>query len=222
MASNRIWRAAGAPAGDGIIAGICRTCGFSATGSPWDEWVRDTFTDQDKLRPGEIVCYACQFCFTDRNEPLTKITGKDKPQRMRNYSHFVTGVTWTPLSKGQKREMRELLLASPDVAVIAESGQKHIIFRARPGWWQFEGHSLRPFPAELARLLPIVERLYNGGFSKADIETGRYPQHRIIKFGLVEWSQLEREVKPLRGSARLELALFLAQKEEDDESGDRG
>jgi hypothetical protein len=213
--AHMIWSAAGRPAGDGLEHGVCRSCGCTGTGLPFDSWVRDTFTDWDKLRPGELVCHACQFCFTDRNDALTRLTGKDKPQRMRNYSHFVVGGKWMPLSKGDKRKMRKLLSSSPGVAIVAESGQKHIIFRAKPGWWQFEEQSLLPFPAELADLLDPVERLY-AGFSKAEIETGRYAQHRVLKFGVAEWGPLEAQIRPVRGTARLALALFLAQREEED------
>jgi len=198
------------------LSGVCRCCGLEGRGLHFEKWVPDTFTNWDSLRGGQIICEACQFCFTDRNEPLTRKTGKDKPQRMRNYSHFVTGKgEWIPCSKGDKRRMRELLADEPAVAIIAVSGQKHIIFRAQEGWWQFEEQTLRPFPADLARLLGIVEQLY-AGFSKADIETGRYPQHRIILFGVARWRELESEIKRARGTVRLSLALFLAQKEEDD------
>ena len=110
-----------------------------------------------------------------------------------------------------------MLAASPSVAVIAESGQKHTIFRARVGWWQFEEHTLRPFAPELERLLGLVEQLYAGGFSKADIETGRYPQHRVVAFGVRQWHELEAGIRPERGTPRLQLALFLAQKENDDD-----
>ena len=190
----------------------------------FSDWVKPTFTDWDKIgTAGEILCHACQFCFTDQNEPLAKLVGKDKPQRTRNYSHFVLRGQWIPLSKGAKHRMRELLLdCAPEVAVIADSGQKHIIFRATPGWWQFEEQAIRPFPRELRAILDPVERLYNAGFSKTEIESGRYSSKRLIDAGISLWQPAEREVSPWRGSIRLQLALFLAQKERDDERDDSG
>lgn len=89
--------------------------------------------DHDKLHDGSVVCHSCLFCFDDRSSALTTITGKDKPQRMRNYSHFVVNGRWHPLSKAAKPLMWQLLTQFPEVAVIAVSGQKHLIFRARPG-----------------------------------------------------------------------------------------
>jgi hypothetical protein len=77
---------------------------------------------------------------------------------------------------------------------------------------------VQPFPVQLqSALLPVVE-LYSGGFSKAEIKTGRYIQKRIIDFGLLSWRKLEDVIRPIRGSIVLELALFLAQKEDDDGS----
>jgi hypothetical protein len=170
--------------------------------------------DWDKLVPGAILCQACQFAFDDASRLLAAHLGKDKPQRMRNYSHFVVGGQWLPLSKGEKRQMADILLhQAPEVAVIAISGQKHLIFRALPGWWQIEEQAARPFPAQLAGALTNVEQLYAGGFAKAEIETGRYAQPRILAFGLDAWRQLETMVQPLRGSLALSLALFLAQKQ---------
>jgi len=197
--------------------GMCCVCGNIGAGLQFGEWVRDTFADHDKLMSGSIICQACQFCFCESSQILARQVGKDKPQRMRNYSHFVLSGEWHPLGKGDKAKMTDLLRQSPGVAVVAYSGQKHIIFRARPNWWQIEENTLRPFPAELFRILPLVEELYNGGMSKTEIETGRYIQHRIMAFGVERWCKIEDSIKPTRGSAALQLAVFLAQKEKGDE-----
>ena len=185
-------------------------------GQDFEIWVRDTFTDWDKLTEGEIICEACQFCFSDRNDQLTALTGKRKFQRMRNYSHFVASGEWIPLSKGSKARMLELLMAAPELAIIAISGQKHIIFRAQAGWWQIEESKYRPFPRDLERCLAVVGEMYAGGFSKAEIAAGRYAQHRIITFGVERWSDCERMVRTMRGTPAFELACFLVQYEEND------
>jgi hypothetical protein len=196
-------------------------CGQPGVGIEFARWVKDTFTDHDKLRTGTILCHACQFCVHDASELLQARTGKDKPQRMRNYSHFVVAGDWHPLSKGDKRQMRELL-PTADVAIIATSGQKHIIFRAQPGWWQVEEQSIRPDVPRWQAAQELVDALYLG-FTKSEIETGRYGQHRIRQFGIERWHTLEQQVSPLRGSLLLQLAIFLAQKEEDyGASGDSG
>lgn len=248
-----LWNAAGQPDGDGDSSGICRICGQPGSGLPFTTWVRDTFTDWDKILPGDIICQQCQFAFDEANELLTKRMDKwwstekeavaanpDRvkawqkrnrtsmiptavqikltqmwggwciPQRMRNYSHFVIDDEWIPLSKADKARMAEILRGDFEVAVIAESGQKHIVFRAVPGIVQFEEQQIRDVGAILALLNPI-QSLY-AGFSKSEIETGQYKQHRIIRFDLTEWHELERQIHHWRGSLLFRLAIFLAQK----------
>lgn len=207
-----IWIAADAPLQQGEIRGICRTCGSEGIGLPFTQWVKETFTDHDKLAPGEIVCHACLFCFDEASTAIQQRTGKEKEPRFRNYSHFVLNGQWFPLSKGGKRQMREILGQSPSVAVIAESGQKHLVFRARPGWWQFEEQQLPPCPDLLTDLLSHIEPLYNAGANKSEIETGRYTQKTLMKM-LPVWYEHEPALRVFRGGLPLQLALFLAQKE---------
>jgi hypothetical protein len=185
--------------------------------------VRPTFTDWDKLKPGEILCDECAFWFEEQSDDLARRVGKEKPQRMRNYSHFVVNGQWTPLSKGDKKRMQEILLGTPfpELAAIAESGQKHIVFRATrnapgstSGWVQFEEQSIYVQPDVLHSVLTMIEALYVA-FSKSEIETGRYAGYRIVKFGLDEWRTLEDQIKPLRGGLLFKLAVFLAQRRDD-------
>jgi hypothetical protein len=214
--------------GRGTSPGRCRICGLSRTGQPFDVWVKPTFTDWDKLQPGEIICDECLAWFDERSEILATRVGKDKPQRMRNYSHFVVEDEWIPLSKGDKARMAEILLRDPfpELAAIAESGQKHIIFRAprnppgsKAGWVQLEEKSLYVEPDRLRVLLGLIEALY-AGFSKAEIETARYKGYRVVKFGYQQWDELERQVRSHRGSLLFHLALFLVQKGDlDDDDG---
>lgn len=131
--TGTIYRAAGAPTMEGDTSGACRLCGVLGVGTSFDSWVKDTFTDWDKLLPGLIICHACQFCTGEATPGLAGKMGKDKPQKMRNYSHFVLDGIWCPLSKGNKAEMRRLLFAGAEVAVIAESGQKHLLPWAKVG-----------------------------------------------------------------------------------------
>lgn len=206
------------------MEGDCRICGQRANGTKFVEWVRPTFTNFDALVDGDIICDACLFWFDESSEELAKMAGKDKPQRMRNYSHFIKNGEWTPLGKGDKKQMKLMLLdyPFPELAVIADSGQKHIVFRARrnppggvAGFVQFEENTLYIVPDRLAHFLCIIEELYQT-FSKDEIETGRYAQYRIAQFGLERWMELEDKIRNERGSLFLKLCVFLAQKGEED------
>lgn len=212
-----LWSAAGSPPMSGVVSGHCRLCGSDGIGQEFSAWIKDTFTNHDLLFPGEVICHACQFCCTDANIPLQERLGKDKPQRMRNYSHFVVDGEWQPLSKGDKRRMADLLMQEPTVVVIADSGQKHIIFRARCGWWQFEEQKLTPCPALLGELLSVIEPIYQAGASKAEIESGVYSVKSIQKIGKDTYRTAEKYLRVRRGGLPFQLAIFLAQKENDDE-----
>ncbi len=209
-----LWQAAEEPPGNGDIRGICRVCGGDKNqGLFFENWVRPTFNDWDKLVSGTIICHVCQFVFEEHSQILASHMCKKKPQRMRNYSHFVVDEKWIPLSKSHKRKMAEILLnESPEVAVVAQSGQKHIIFRAVPRIVQFEEVQIRDL-VQLGKFLGWIEQLYNGGISKTEIATGHYSQRRILNFGLTKWRQLEKHIRARRSSALFELAIFLAQKE---------
>lgn len=202
--------------------GTCRICGNEGKGQFFVQWVKPTFTDWDKLLPGDIICSDCAFWFEESSLELARITGKEKRQRMRNYSHFVVGGQWTPLSKGDKAKMIELLLGDPfpELAVVADSGQKHIAFRAtrnpqggKAGWVQFEEQRLWVDPPQLKSAIETIENALST-FSKAELASAHYLPHRIIQFGMVEWQQLESELKPMRGSAFFALVIFLAQRTE--------
>lgn len=183
---------------------------------PFPAWVKDTFTDWDKLQHGAIICHACQYCTADAAPGLAVRVGKDKPQKMRNYSHFVNNQgVWHPLSKGVKGEMLRLLLAGAPVAVIAESGQKHLLPFARIGWWTFELATVPPFPDLLMTILAVVEPLYQAGIAKTEIATGRYDGKRIMAVGVQTWRAAENQIRTWRGGLPLNLALFLAQKDDD-------
>lgn len=104
--------------------------------------------------------------------------------------------------------MRELLRREPLVAAIALSGQKHILFRCRPGWWQVEEDALRPNVEAVEAGLDIAVRLLDLGFSKAEVASGRYSHGRIWRTGEIElWRRLEQLAQSRRGSAYFALAV---------------
>jgi len=203
--------------------GICRICGLESSGVDFDSWVKDTFTNYDLLHPGNIICNACVFWFDQRSAQLQNLMGKDKPQKMQNYSHFVVDGEWIPVGKGNKARMAELLLGKqfPELAVIAVSGQKQLAFRARRnvsgrdcGWVQFEEKSIWVEQSSLKEMIFNIEQLYSV-FSKGEIETGHYYPSRIIDFGMERWKFFEDKIKPARKTALFQLSLFLAQRSDD-------
>lgn len=143
------------------------------------------------------------------------------PQKMRTYSHFVVNGEWRPLTKAQKGLMRDLLFNPPQgewLAVIADTGQKHIVFRAqtacgnRAGIVQFEEQRITYEPVHLHETWSVMNALYEMGFTKEEIATGNYSRVRLAKIEVSSWRKLETAIKPKRGAQIFDLALFLVQK----------
>lgn len=193
----------------GDVQGTCRITGEQAKGVLFEKWVRDTFTDLGFLHPGNIISNEAMFCFEEGSEYLQQLTGKDKPQRFRNYSHFVVNGKWHIKDKGQKEDMLTLMLSAPEICVIAESGQRHLLFKHKPGTWQLEDVTIQPDKERFAFMQTRIHAL-SEGFSNDEISSGQYQQHRIIKFGFKPWNTLENDLKPHRGSALFDLALFFS------------
>lgn len=223
MGTQALWQAAGQPAQEEGVTGTCRVCGREGAGRDFAGWVKPTFTDHDKLQAGTIICAACQFAFAEASTELAARVGKEIPQRMRNYSHIVCGGEWRPLSKGAKDEMRRLILAErPELIVLADSGQKHIIFRATLNdprsallRIQFEEAAIVVARDTLARLIATMTALL-ATFSKAEIEGGNYAGYRVLKYGLAAFRRQESILREYRDSGAFAVALYLAQKEKDD------
>lgn len=170
--------------------------------------IKDTFTDQPYARnpASGSVCLGCAFCLGNR--PL------------RNYSILATEER---LYHPSRSEWRVHLLAPPRppfVAAIAVSGQKHLAFKAEISYDRetftvlLEEMPIVVRRSELADLLAFVEPLL-AHFTKAELESGRYNQARILKFGLARWQEVEQVLSTLRGSRLFQLAMFVAQKPEE-------
>jgi hypothetical protein len=223
-ATRLIYRAAGEPpiAAYGIAAderpGSCRLCGQSGEGIAFEAWIKDTFMDHDQLYPGDVVCRACLFCVDDHSTALQALTGRDKPQRMRNYTHIVTADgRWLALGKDQKPAILAALTQAraPQVASIALGGQKHVVLRAQPGQWQVELDRVWPDPVRLRALVTAVGRLYaEPTVTKSMMESGEYGQRAIRAMGPGPWYAAEAAVRPSRGSTLFALAVWLAQRRE--------
>lgn len=238
FSTHILYEAAGRPKIDGTapLSGHCSICGDCLVeGIPIKTAIKDSFNDHDKLlRPdGQGFCCACAFSFQEQ----LVINGRDR-QKFRTYTHLVDKI-WTPCTKGQKPFIKEFLLAShsgPWLACIADSGQKHLLFKCPVNIGDgdfrilFEERMIQTNRVDLASTLAPVDALIKMGASKAMIETGSYYQAFLKKVDLDEWAQAEEQIQPLRGRPVFVLALFLAQKEveiepdsdrhsEDDRSG---
>lgn len=194
----------------GNMKGTCRITGKEGEGIEFNKWVKDTFCDFMYLYPGEIISNEALFCFDEKSELIQKLTGREKLQRFRTYSHFVVNGKWHLLTKADKAIMWELLFQKPDLAVISESGQKHLVMKAKPGTWQLEETIIEPDENTLKGLQKLISRLNKEIFAIDEIRTGEYAGYRIQKFGIENWRKIEQKLKQYRGSKIFDLALFFS------------
>ncbi|MEG3070998.1 MAG: hypothetical protein RQM92_09490 [Candidatus Syntrophopropionicum ammoniitolerans] len=84
----------------------------------------------------------------------------------------------------------------PFVCCLAVSGQKHLTFKAPVNvdrqrfTVMLEEQPIHVSPKKLEHLLDMVEELYVY-FTKNEIITGNYSQHRIKECGIRQWGELE-------------------------------
>ena len=213
---EQIYEAAGMPDVDNEGAqGVCRIIGKEGAGNRFNKWVSSKFTDWPYLYPGDIISVPALFCFAEQSQLLASKVGREKPQRMRTYSHFVLNGEWTAWDKGQKTEMLELLRSGPEVAVISDSGQKHFIFKAQPGVWCYEGLNIRPDSDKLEEYLYYMQKAYNAGVSKKAIEMGMNQWHLKQLFDCYDDAvEIYEKLHQWHGDPMYDLSLFLLQKTE--------
>ena len=194
----------------GDISGICRITGKEGKGLLFDKWVKDTFTDHAYLKPGTIVCNEALFTFDEKNEFLQALTKRDKPQKFRTYSHFVIEGEWYVFTKANKREMFHALTEQEvQIAIMSDSGQKHLFFKYRYGFWQLEEQFIIPAPEQLKDIHATMQELLLLGFTQKEVISGNYETHRIVKAGIDNWKRIEDRLKPVRGNGIFDVASWL-------------
>lgn len=194
----------------GETEGVCRITGKKSIGVSFQKWVGENFTDFAALYPGNIVSNAACFCFSDDNEFLKRKLGRTERTRFRNYSHFVVDNEWLVFSKAQKSEMFRILTErKPILVVISDSGQRHLLFRYRYGFWQFEFQYIRPDSQKLRWLVESMNQLISMGFTKTEIQTGYYNSNRKL-ISVKKFESIEERVAPFRSSKIFDLALWFS------------
>ena len=196
------------------LCGLCR--GTAVDVLPLNKAVNPGFADRDQFVK-ETCCLACHWAMSNANIDLQEFMRKDKPQRCRNYSHFRKGADYQPLSKAQKQEMLDLLLAPPfpGVAVIANSGQKHLLPFAPLNPFPIRGYGQVMFENDcfelhldfFNELVCHCQALYDEGWNKKQIETGQYVYIRGMD--IRDWRRHEKSIGPHRGTKTFQLALYL-------------
>jgi CRISPR type IV-associated protein Csf1 len=153
----------------------CFYCGSPACvplklSSSFVEWWSMAFPES------KWICKGCEWMLVEKRT----IPGKDKLQKTRNYSWLIQEGKQTPYTKANKSEIAAMLRTPPEppwAFAIAESGQKHLLYKTRvnvtnepPHIVQLEGESVVYHPAELeSRLLLARSVVAAVGHSRATV-----------------------------------------------------
>lgn len=195
----------------GETAGTCRITGKDGIGLPFSKWVKDTFTDLGYLHNGDIVCNEALFTFDEKSELIQGILQRDKPQKFRTYSHIVANGVWHLVTKADKEKIFRLITEeSPEIVCLSDSGQKHLLFKNRPGFWQLEETVDIPANVDELKLIhSTAQELMQLGFSQTEIITGDYPGYKIVKVGLAAWQEPEAKLNPFRHTKIFDFATWM-------------
>ncbi|PSJ71635.1 hypothetical protein C7N43_38280 [Sphingobacteriales bacterium UPWRP_1] len=208
-----IYKAAGLIPSQTGEFGICRITGTQNTwGVSASEWLnnKEKFNDHNCLRPGNIISHEALFCFDEQSMLLAQKTGRDKPQRFRTYCHLIDRAgDWHVLTKADKKLMYEIIANSPQLVCLTDTGQKHLLFKHRNGFWQLDENHITPNTEELVRLHGIMMQMLQLGFSQTEIQSGKYYPARVTKAGLYVWRELEEQIKNMRNYPIFDLAAWL-------------
>jgi CRISPR type IV-associated protein Csf1 len=189
----------------------CWLCGgeINGKGQSINKAIKNTFMDYDRamMRDSNSICQGCSFCLSKSS--------------LRNYSILVTG---DYLKHPGRNEWREILFDPPEppfLAILSVSGQKWLHFKSEIAEdIDFFPIMLEEMPVTIDRkllrkILNIFEILYSNGFSKTEIETGEYKQHRILEFGIEKWEKLEESISKYRGNGLFNVVNYIAQEQEE-------
>lgn len=196
----------------------CWLCGGDTDGAGWprDVWLRPTFTNHNEAQApaSDAVCQACVAMAS--KEVWESYVAAHPEQGLKTghamswrfYSHaFTSSGHWCP----RRPDWRRLLTdppAPPFLFVLSQSGQKHLIFKARlahdrgryPLRWEDE--LLWVVPHELESAVVAVEAGMEAGLARSDMESLSPAPHRALKAGvrrthaLIEFARPHRDADP--------------------------
>lgn len=198
----------------GTDEGVCRITGEESKGIDFDKWVRKTFNDHDSLHQGNIISNEALFCFDESSTVLQEKTNRGKPQRFRTYSHIVHRNEWYCLTKADKEQIYNLIVDGAELVCLAESGQKHILFKHKIGMWQIEEIFVYPDIEHFKFLHQSMQLLLGIGFTQSSIIKGEYNPNFISKNGFEVWKTNEDKIKNHRGTSMFDFASFMLFKKE--------
>lgn len=190
--------------------GICRITGRKGRGVIFNKWVKKTFTDWAYLYEGDIISNEAAFCFCELSLIMQEKTGRDKPQNFRTYSHIITNdEEWLCFTKANKKDIVGILQKKPKVVCLTDTGQKHIFFKGREGFWQLDELHIMPDLERFNKIHSYMMGLLKKGYNQTEIKTGDYKFNTVKKVGLPFHVEAKKRLEEWRGLPMFDFASWL-------------
>ncbi len=198
---------------DGEIDGVCVFCG-AGKGTAKKKVISSSFMDWAHLRhDGNIVCPNCAACLSN-----TGFSGK----ALRSYSVICTDDN---LEKAARADIVSALHQPPGkpyIILVNYSQKKHAFFYARINDPCNDAVVIGTDKGTVSfsrcvfiRAWTIAKRLYDGGFSKKDIELGNTQKYKTIEeYGVSQYYADMAGLSALRETNTMQLLLHLLYKED--------
>lgn len=194
----------------GDVVGICRITGKESVGIDFNKWVKKTFTDWAYLFEGTIISNEAAFCFCELSPIMQEKTSRDKPQSFRTYSHIITKKEeWICLTKADKKQIVGLLQNPPLVVCLTDSGQKHIYFKHREGFWQLDETHIIPDLRLFNEMHSFMMNCIRKGYNQNEIKKGDFKFSTIQSVGIENHIRIKEVLEKWRGLPMFDFAAWL-------------
>lgn len=197
----------------GDIAGVCRITGKEGAGLVFSKWIKPTFTDLGSLKAGTIISNEALFCFDEQSTELQAKTGKELPQRFRTYSHIIdVNDNWHCVTKAHKEQIYNYILEGAKLVSLTDSGQKHLLFKHKIGFWQLDDLNITPDIETFKLIHETLTKQLNFGLNQTAAITGDYPVYTLAKLTKeqrIAWNENEQFLKKYRGKGIFDFTAWL-------------
>ncbi len=92
---------------------------------------------------------------------------------------------------------------------LTDTGQKHLLFKGRLGFWQLDELFIVPDVEDFKTLHTDCMALLEKGFTQGEVTSGNYNQKTILSIGIEAFYELENKIKDKRGTPMFILATWL-------------
>ncbi len=181
--------------------GLCALCGSKIV-SGYKDMIKAKFNDRDILvaPASKYVCEPCAYVLK---------------QNGFRYKMFISSDA--QFLEFKRVELSKYLfsppVAPPFIFCVPLSYHKHLLIKSKINYStdsyyvQFENNAVEIKPRVHESIFKIIEKMCKI-FSKTEISTGDYKQHKIKKYGMAEFIAHEKEIKAYRGTPIFELLLY--------------